>query len=123
MISILKACSRCGKLHPYNYKCKKGIVYSGGEERELRSKNKWTKKSIEIRERANYLCEVCRDEGIWTYDDVEVHHIRKIKDAPELYLDNENLICLCQKHHKEADKGKIDMNYLIALAIKREQTK
>ena len=93
------------------------------EEKRLRSKNKWTQKSIEIRERANYLCEVCRDQGVWTYENVEVHHIRKIKDNPEMYLENENLICLCQLHHKAADNNKIDVNYLISLAIKRESAK
>ena len=120
MISILKACSRCGKLHPYNYKCKKGIIYKKVDEDKLRWEYKWKLKTVEIRERANYLCEVCRDQGVWTYDDVEVHHIKKLREAPELYLDNDNLICLCKKHHKEADNNEIDMDYLTGLAIKRE---
>ena len=36
-------------------------------------------------------------------------------------LDNSNLVCLCTKHHKEADKGLLSKTYLEELARKREQ--
>lgn len=117
---MYKACSRCGKIHDVNKRCYVGKVYRGGEERKLRSSSKWTKKSIEIRERANYLCEVCIDKGIINYKDVEVHHIDKLRDHESGLLDNDNLICLCKMHHKEADEGKIDTAYLKALAHRRE---
>lgn len=117
---MYKACSKCGKVHPFGYKCNKGIIYKKVDEDKLRWEYKWKLKTVEIRERANYLCEVCRDQGVWTYEDVEVHHIKKLREAPELYLDNDNLICLCKKHHKEADNNEIDMDYLTGLAIKRE---
>ena len=77
-------------------------------------------KSIEIREKSNYLCAVCRDEGIYNYKDLDVHHIVKIVEDETLLLDNYNLICLCKKHHKEADLGKIEKDYLLRLARKRE---
>ena len=118
---MLKACSRCGKIHPYNQQCNVGRIYKGSEERNLRAKSVWHKKSEEIRERAQYLCEVCRDKGIITYDNLEVHHIIPLKIAPELLLDNLNLICLCAMHHHEADEGKIDVTYLQKLAKKRER--
>ena len=35
-------------------------------------------------------------------------------------LDNYNLICLCQEHHKQAEIGKIDRDYLYRLARQRE---
>lgn len=119
---IYKSCSKCGKIHPKNYDCKTVRVYdSEATERKLRSSYSWTKKSEEIRERANHLCEVCRDKGIITLNNLEVHHIEKIKDDESRMYDNENLICLCQEHHKQADKGFIDKNYLFELAKKREQ--
>ena len=118
---MLKSCSRCGKMHDVNYRCTAGVVYQTGEERALRKRNAWRLKSEEIRERANYLCEVCRDQGIYTYDGLEVHHITKIRDNKDLLLDNHNLICLCQKHHKLADSGAISKEYLEKLALDREE--
>lgn len=118
---MYKSCSKCGKIHPKNYQCNVGRTFTGGDERKLRSQYSWTKKSEEIRERANHLCEVCRDKGIITLNNLEVHHIEKIKDDESRMYDNENLICLCQEHHKQADKGFIDKNYLFELAKKREQ--
>lgn len=117
---MLKACSKCGRIHDSNFVCKQVKVYSGGEERKLRSSNKWKEKSIEVREKANYLCEVCKDAGVITYQDIEVHHIEKVSERPDLLLDNFNAVVLCQKHHKEADSGRISKEYLKELARRRE---
>ena len=118
---MYKACSKCGKIHPRNYVCGEARrLFQGGEDRKLRSRWKWTQKSREIRERAHHLCEVCKDQGIITYDDIEVHHIVKVKDDESLLLDNYNLICLCAPHHHLADTNQIDSEYLRALVVKRE---
>ena len=119
---MLKACSKCGRIHDARYKCMNiSRVYEMSEERKLRSTNRWKQKSIEIRDRANNLCEVCKDRGVYTYDNLEVHHIEKIKDNKDLLLDNYNLICLCVEHHKQADASEIDKEYLKKLAKKREE--
>lgn len=117
------SCSRCGKIHPKGYVCKVGAKkkhykYSYKESR-LRSKGAWTEKSKQIRDDANYLCEVCNDKGIYNYRNVEVHHIEKLKDNPELWLDDDNLICLCKDCHRMADAGMIDKDYLKKLARHR----
>ena len=118
---MYKSCAKCGKIHSSNFKCQSiKRVYVGGNERKLRSTNKWTEKSKEIRERANNLCEVCRDKGIYTYKNLEVHHIIKLTEDSSLLLDNNNLICLCVEHHKKADDGLIDKDYLSQLAVRRE---
>lgn len=117
--TILKCCARCGKLHPYNFHCLIG-QRKEGKDRELRTKYIWTKKSLEIRERANYLCEVCRDNGIYSFENLHVHHIESIRDAPEKYLENQNLISLCVHCHLKADRGETDKKYLKLLAEKRE---
>lgn len=88
----------------------------------MRSSQKWTDKSLEIRERANWLCEVCRDQKEYNYKDLEVHHIEKITERPDLLLDNSNLICLCKFHHKQAEKGILAKEYLRELAERRENT-
>ena len=117
------ACSRCGKIHPKGYVCqveKKRYKYSYKESR-LRSKSAWTEKSKQIREDANYLCEVCKDKGIYNYRNVEVHHILKLRDRPDLLLDNYNLVCLCKDCHRLADAGIISVDYLQELAKRREE--
>ena len=116
---MYKSCSRCGKIHDTRFKCYSNISQNR-QERKLRSQYAWTKKSEEIRERANHLCEVCKDRGAITYENIEVHHIVKVKDDSSKLLDDYNLICLCQEHHKQADKGQIDVDYLHDLVKKRE---
>ena len=117
------SCSRCGKIHPKGYVCKVGIrkkryKYTY-EESKLRSKGVWTEKSKQIREDANYLCEVCKDKGIYNYRDVSVHHIEKLRDRPDLLIEDTNLICLCKGCHRMADAGMIDKEYLKKLAQER----
>lgn len=116
---MFKACSRCGKIHDSRFKCNVGKVYTGGEERKLRSSYDWTKKSKEIRESAQYLCEVCRDKGIFTYENLEVHHIDKLRENKDKFLDDNNLIVLCVEHHKQADAGRLSKEYLRKLAEDR----
>ena len=117
---MFKTCSKCGKIHPYNYDCKAVKREYNGAERELRRLNAWTKKSKEIRSKALF-CEVCIKEGIYNYRDLEVHHIVKLKDDPEGLLDNYNLICICQEHHRMADNNEISADYLSQLAREREE--
>lgn len=118
-MSDLKSCSRCGKIHPRGYRCNKGKVYSKTEDDRLRSRYSWTKKAIQIKADAMHLCEVCKAKGLYTYDNLEVHHITKLRDEPQGLLDDYNLICLCQYHHKQADSGKIEADYLRELARER----
>jgi len=117
---MYKSCSKCGKIHDSNYRCNKSRIYAQDHTRELRNTYDWIKKSLEIRERSNYLCEVCKQENIYTYDNLEVHHIVKINEDDTRLLDNYNLVCLCQEHHKKADRGEIDKEYLFKLAKIRE---
>ena len=86
-------CQYCGRIHPVGYICPKKPkrTYKGGEERELRSTYAWTQKSKEMREKAQGLCEVCRDKGIYTYKGLEVHHITKVREDKDKLLDNYNL--------------------------------
>jgi len=57
--------------------------------------------------RDNYLCQECLRNGMITKADV-VHHIKELKDYPELALVLDNLECLCHScHNKEhPEKGK-----------------
>lgn len=115
----LKACSVCGKIHSADIKCWRRDARVD-KEHQLRQKNKWHSKSLEIRERSHWLCAVCFDQGIINHESLEVHHIRKLRDNPDGLLDDENLVCLCTTHHKQADDGEIDADYLRQLALKRD---
>ena len=123
---MYKACSRCGRIHDSGYVCTVNAPlrdysrYADREERKLRSTTAWLKKSLEIRARAQYLCEVCRDQGRYTYDNLEVHHIVKLRDNADGLLDDNNLICLCAVHHRQADAGEISPDYLRELIERRE---
>ena len=120
---MLKACSRCGKLHDFNSTCpykKDTRRFADTEENRLRGKYSWKVKRDSIKERANYLCEVCRDRGDYTPKDLEVHHITKLKKDPNGLLEDKNIIALCVKHHKEADRGELSEDYLRALADTRD---
>ena len=118
---MYKACSRCGKVHDIRYKCTHNKSYPQyeGREREQRSSIKWQKKREDIREQAQNLCEVCRDNNIYNYRNLEVHHITKLKENPDGLLEDSNLICLCTRHHKQADNGKLDKEYLQRLVMRR----
>lgn len=118
---MYRACSKCGKIHPSNVQCPVGRAYRGGAERRLRSSWDWNKKSMEIRAKAQHLCEVCRDQGRYTHEGLEVHHIEKVSDHPEMLLEDMNCVCLCVEHHKDADSGKISKDYLRTLVSIREK--
>ena len=115
----LKSCSKCGRIHPRGFKCSKGRVYQSTEERKARSSSAWTRKAKQIKEDSMGLCEVCKAEGVFNYEGLEVHHIEKIKDNPSGLLEDDNLITLCVYHHKMADNGELDPDYLRQLAKER----
>lgn len=116
---MLVSCGRCGKVHPRGYKCNKGRIYTKKENDRLRSKYAWTKKAKQIKDDAKGLCEVCKAQGVYTYEGLEVHHITKLSENPDGLLDDDNLICLCVFHHKQADAGELDADYLRGLAKER----
>lgn len=116
---MFKACSRCGKIHDTSYKCRVGVKKYSYKESVLRNTYDWHQKSEQIRKDSRYLCAICEDKGIFNTNNLEVHHIIKLKDNPELLLEDSNLICLCRAHHKQADRGNFSVEYLRELVKKR----
>ena len=118
---MLRSCTKCGRIHDINFKCNGGGRLPKTTEQALRRRSSWTNKSRDIRERSKYLCAVCLDQGIARADDdIEVHHIVKLRDDPSGLLDDDNLVCLCTYHHKQADRGELSVDYLRELAQKRD---
>jgi hypothetical protein len=123
MMSSYRACSKCGRIHPYNHRCYKGesgIRRKNTSANNFRKTTDWKKKSEEIRIDSKYLCSVCLDHNIYNYNRLEVHHITPLEEDITRALDNYNLICLCNEHHRLAEEGNIDKEYLYKLASKRE---
>jgi len=66
--------------------------------------SRWSRLSKRKR-RANPLCERCESKDYITLA-TEVHHIQKIRDAPHLKYDWENLMSVCSRCHAILDKSK-----------------
>jgi len=117
---MLKTCSRCG-IVPENHVCPYKKTYKKDRYEnadKFRKSTTWTNKSIKIRERDKYLCQLCirnlyNTFNLYTYKGVEVHHIIPINEDYDRRLDDDNLITLCQMHHKMADKGEIPRQELL----------
>ena len=122
---MLKACQYCGRIHAKNYDCGKKPSRPARYNRDSLEAGRYsyafTQKSKTIKERSHYLCEVCRDNGVLNYNNLETHHIIKLRERPDLLLEDDNLICLCAAHHEQADRGEISEEYLSQLARKRDE--
>lgn len=126
----LKSCVYCGRIHAKDHDCgrrpkpknRKGRAYHRDERETGRYSYAFAVKSRDIKERSHYLCAVCLNEGRLTYKGLETHHITKLRDAPELLLEDSNLICLCRDCHKRADSGRIDRDLLKELAKQRDSS-
>lgn len=92
------------------------------EQRSFRNSTAWKKKREEIKERDKYLCLYCfMVEKNLSRENLEVHHIVKIKYNKEGRLSNDNLVTLCRYHHEQAEKNIISKEELFALVDKVER--
>lgn len=119
MASDYVSCPHCG-IVVRGHRCphRKSRQKTGDRQSDRFRKTKsWTNKSIEIRQRDRFLCQVClrnlyNTMTFLNYKTVEVHHIEKLQDNFDRRLDEKNLISLCSYHHKMADKGEIPKQVL-----------
>ena len=111
---MLVSCSYCGRINQKNIDCGKRpqrIRYNT-DAAKFRNTTAWQKKSKEIRERDNFLCQCCIREFPNTfrkfeYDNCSVHHNVPLAEDMSRGLDNANLITLCSAHHEMAENGEI----------------
>lgn len=68
----------------------------------------WRRKRLEILERDNYECQLCKREGKYNKGNT-VHHIQHMEDRPDLALADDNLLTVCEachnKEHPERSSG------------------
>lgn len=109
-----KTCKHCGVVDE-NHICphRKSRQKSGDRQSDkFRNTIRWQRKRDEIKLRDRYLCQIClRDRyntlSFLNYMTVQVHHITSIQEDYNRRLDNDNLISLCDYHHKMAEYGQI----------------
>ena len=114
---MLRTCSHCGVV-PEDHICPHRKIrknYSDAD--DIRKTNRWHRKSLEIRERDNFLCKVCINEVYntkikYNSNDISVHHIVPLEEDSRLAFENNNLISLCRYHHELAERGDIPRNEL-----------
>ena len=95
------------------------------ESEQFRKTKAWTDKSLEIRQRDKFLCQICLRNLYNTltflnFKAVEAHHITPINEDYDRRLDNDNLISLCAYHHRMADKGQIPREELYEIVAEIE---
>ncbi len=75
---------------------------------EFYNSKKWKRKSRAVLKRDGYLCQRCLRYGRRTEAAV-VHHIKHLKDFPELALADSNLTSLCGSCHNKQhpEKAKV----------------
>lgn len=115
-------CSRCGIVKRGHICDKKKPRNNTRDSKadKFRKTKAWINKSLEIRQRDRYLCVVCINNlyhtiNTYNYNKLEVHHITPINEDYNKRLDNDNLITLCNYHHKMAERGDIPKEELYKL--------
>ena len=113
----LKSCKYCGRVHATTFDCgqKPKRVKTATDEVSVRNKYQWQKIRKAVNERDHFMCRVCFERGIINIDRLETHHIVPLVEDGSLAYDEDNLITLCARHHKEADSGLIPRAGLIRL--------
>ncbi|WLR44470.1 HNH endonuclease signature motif containing protein (plasmid) [Bacillus carboniphilus] len=77
--------------------------FESGDLMKFYKSREWMKLRLVALRRDNYECQMCKDEG--RYHKAEnVHHVKEVKDRPDLALDIDNLLCLCIKCHNLVHK-------------------
>lgn len=77
-----------------------------GDVKRFYKSREWRRKRWQILRRDNYECQKCKKEG--RYHKAEtVHHIKHLKDCPELALVDSNLVSLCFNCHNEEHPEKL----------------
>lgn len=114
----MKSCAYCGRIHASTVDCgkKPKREKESTETTKLRTCRRWDKARKEANERDHHLCRICLKQKILTTNQLETHHIIPLSAATEKAYDIDNLITLCVKHHKAADRGEINKEMLTRLA-------
>lgn len=114
MANLIK-CKYCLKIHDRYVECDSKIKHKKNKQKDKYNDDRykvyndcynttrWKKVREEVLKKSNYMCEICKQLGILNYEDIQVHHIEKIIDNPYKMYDEDNLLVVCRKHHREVE--------------------
>lgn len=74
---------------------------------QLRHSKEYIKWRNNVFKRDKYVCQICNKLG----GNLNAHHIKSFKSYPDLRLNVDNGITLCEECHKKVHKGEIDGLY------------
>lgn len=84
------------------------IIASGKMDLFYKS-TEWIHKRLNILKRDNRECQHCKANGLYSAANC-VHHIKHLKNRPDLALVDSNLISLCNACHNEMHPEKLKNN-------------
>lgn len=133
---MLKSCKYCMRIHDSKHICKqrqKAIndrqnrFKANREIDQFRNSKAWKIKREEIKQRDNYLCQICIRELYntlrkYVYDGLSVHHVLSLNDNFEKRLDDNILITTCNYHHEKMERGEIPIDVVLEI-IKEQESK
>lgn len=93
----------CPECAPYDKWLQKKYDQDRGNSAERGYDAAW-RKVRELKLSQDPLCQMCLDEDNHIKSATMVHHIKPIETHPELRLDMDNLMSLCNRHHEEIEK-------------------
>lgn len=100
-MSRLVSCTRCGRIHEENRCTMPNMVYGRkNQTRKYRADRRWHYARKQALERDLYCCRMCLADGIIERERLEVHHIIPLYKNPTRAYDIDNLITLCNYHHR-----------------------
>ena len=125
---MLKSCKYCGKIHDSKYICDSRPIKNKKitELDKFRWTRTWQNKREEIKKRDLYLCQICVRELYntktkYNTEELSVHHNIPINEDYNKRLDNNNLITLCDYHHKMCERGEISREEVQKIIEEQEE--
>lgn len=121
---MLISCQYCGRVHQRGEVCPRKPLRKkyGTMPERVRNTYAWRKKRDEIKKRDLNCCRLCLIDETksqskrFNYKNLSVHHIVPIEEDFSKSLDDDNLITLCEDHHKLCELGKVSRDFLFELA-------
>lgn len=127
---MLKSCPYCGRIHDSKFICQQKEKAVNKKKKmtvkdKFRGKSAWKRKREEIKERDNFVCQVCvrnlyNPLRIYETDNLQVHHVIPLEKDYNKRLDNDNLITLCERHHEMAEAGEIPIEVIKGIVLEQE---
>ena len=110
--------NNCGRKPKFKYN-------KGNDKDKFRWTRSWQLKRDEIRERDNNLCQICIRKlyntiNQYNYEYLSVHHAVSLESGYDKRLDNDNLLTVCDYHHKCAERGEITLKEVLKIIQEQE---